>query len=181
MNISSEGIVLFLPKHTGLDFGMVYRRLRVIVLLAWKPTHVEANLYQYKVFSQNAFWSELVFVYQWLCIISYWQDGVVEIGGGVLNNAVPHEITHWGQSKISDNFADDTFKCIFNENFIISIKISLKFVPKGPWRQPCDKLLSELLISSLTYICVTRPQWVKYHSPTTCGVTQTHCERIRMH
>ena len=30
-------------------------------------------------------------------------------------------------------FADDTFKCIFlNENVRISIKISLKFVPKGP-------------------------------------------------
>ena len=30
-------------------------------------------------------------------------------------------------------FADDTFKCIFmNENVRISIKISLKFVPRGP-------------------------------------------------
>ena len=29
-------------------------------------------------------------------------------------------------------FADDIFKCIFlNENILISIKISLKFVPKG--------------------------------------------------
>ena len=29
--------------------------------------------------------------------------------------------------------ADDTFKCKFvNENDLISIKISLKFVPKGP-------------------------------------------------
>ena len=29
-------------------------------------------------------------------------------------------------------FADDIFKCIFsNENVLISIKISLKFVPKG--------------------------------------------------
>ena len=31
------------------------------------------------------------------------------------------------------HFADDTFKCIFlNENVRISIKIALKFVPKGP-------------------------------------------------
>ena len=30
------------------------------------------------------------------------------------------------------HFPDDTFKCIFfNENVLISIKISLKFVPKG--------------------------------------------------
>ena len=72
------------------------------------------------------------------------------------------------------NFADDTFKCIFlNETFRISIKISLKFVPKGPinnipalvqkmaWCQSGDKLLSEsMMVRLLTHICVTRPQWV---------------------
>ena len=53
------------------------------------------------------------------------------------------------------HFADDTFKRIFlNENVEISIKISLKFVPKGPinnipalvqvmaWRRPGDKPLT---------------------------------------
>ena len=72
-------------------------------------------------------------------------------------------------------FADDTFRCIFmNENVRISIKISLKFVPKGPinnipavvqimaWRRSGDKPLSEPMMDSLpTHICVTRPQWVK--------------------
>ena len=71
-------------------------------------------------------------------------------------------------------FADDIFKCIFlNENVWILIKISLKFVPKGPinnipslvkimaWRRPGDKPLSEPMVVSLpTYICVARPQWV---------------------
>ena len=71
-------------------------------------------------------------------------------------------------------FPDDIFKCIFsNENVWISIKISLKFVPKGPidnfpalvqimaWRRPGDKPWSEpMMISLLTHICVTRPQWV---------------------
>ena len=50
------------------------------------------------------------------------------------------------------HFPDDIFKCIFfNENVFISIKLSLKFVPKGPipnipalvqtmaWRRPGDK------------------------------------------
>ena len=54
------------------------------------------------------------------------------------------------------HFADDTFNRIFlNENMWISIKISLKFVPKGPinnipalvqimaWRRSGDKPLSE--------------------------------------
>ena len=72
-------------------------------------------------------------------------------------------------------FADDILKRIFfNENVKISIKISLKFVPKGPinnipaliqimaWRQPGDKPLSEpMMIRLPTHRCVARPQWVK--------------------
>ena len=71
------------------------------------------------------------------------------------------------------HFADDTFKLIFlNENIRISIKISLKFVPRGPinniqalfqimaWRRAGDKPLSETMMVSLpTHIGVTRPQW----------------------
>ena len=73
------------------------------------------------------------------------------------------------------HFPDDSFKCIFlNENVWISIEISQKLVPKGSinnnpalcqimaWRRPGDKPLSGLMmVSSLTHICVTRPQWVK--------------------
>ena len=73
------------------------------------------------------------------------------------------------------HFAEDIFKRIFfNENVWISIKISLKFVPKRPinkipalfqmmaWRRPGDKPLSEaMVVSLLTHKCVTRPQWVK--------------------
>ena len=72
------------------------------------------------------------------------------------------------------HFADDTFNRIYlNENFRVSIKISLKFVPKGSiynipvlvqimaWRRPGDKPLSEtMMVSLLTHISVTRPQWV---------------------
>ena len=71
------------------------------------------------------------------------------------------------------HFPDDIFKCIFlNENGRISIKMSLKIVPKGPinyipalvqimaWRRPGDKPLSEpMLVSLLMHVCVTRPQW----------------------
>ena len=75
------------------------------------------------------------------------------------------------------HFADDIFKGIFlNENVWIPIKFSLKFVPKGlinnipalvqimAWRRPGDKPLSgPMIVSLLTNICVTRPQWVKEH------------------
>ena len=73
------------------------------------------------------------------------------------------------------HFADDTFKRIFlNENVLISTKISLKFVPKGPinnipalvqimaWRRPGDKPLSEaMMVRLLMHICFARLQWVK--------------------
>ena len=78
-------------------------------------------------------------------------------------------------------FTDDVLKCIFfNENVWISLKIPMKFVPKGPinnipalvliiaWRRPGDKPLSEpMLVSVPTHIWVTRPQWVK-----TCEASQ---------
>ena len=85
------------------------------------------------------------------------------------------------------HFAGDILKCIFlNENTWISIKISLKFVPRGPinklpalvrimaWRRSGDKPLSEpMVVSLLTHICVTRPQWVK-NSNTPCNLGNTH-------
>ena len=63
------------------------------------------------------------------------------------------------------HFADDIFKCIFlNENISVSIKILLKFVPKGPinnisplvqimaWRRTGDKPLSEpVMVRLLTH------------------------------
>ena len=79
---------------------------------------------------------------------------------------------------------DDIFKCIFlNENVWISLKISLKFVPRIPinnipalvqimaWHRPGDKPLSEpMVVSLLMHICVTRPQWVN-----TLRLTQNCC------
>ena len=72
------------------------------------------------------------------------------------------------------HFADDISKYIFlYENARISLKISMKFVPNVrinnipalaqimAWRRPGDKPLSEpMVVSLLTHICATRPQWV---------------------
>ena len=81
------------------------------------------------------------------------------------------------------HFPGDIFKCIFlNENVWISVKISLKFVPKCPinniptlvqtmaWGRPGEKPLSEpIWVSLLTHICVTRSQWVKSDSGNQAG------------
>ena len=92
-----------------------------------------------------------------------------------LCRTMPYVINTLRPRKNGRHFADDIFKRIFfNKNVWISIKISLKFVPKGPinktpalfkimaWRRPGDKPLSDaMLVSLLTHKCVTRPQWVK--------------------
>ena len=81
-------------------------------------------------------------------------------------------INTFRQRETYPNYGNVIYKFIFNENAWISIKISLKFVPKGPikiflhlvqmaWRQPGDKPLSEpMVFSLLTHICVAQPQWV---------------------
>ena len=72
------------------------------------------------------------------------------------------------------HFPYDIFKWIFsNKNVWISIKISLKFVARGPinnipalvqimaWRRPGDKPLSEpMMVRWPAHICVTQSQWV---------------------
>ena len=57
----------------------------------------------------------------------------------VLETSSIHQVTHklWLNSlrprRNRCHFTDDIFKCSFlNENVLISIKISLKFIPKGP-------------------------------------------------
>ena len=90
------------------------------------------------------------------------------------------------------HFPDDISKWIFlNENVWISIKISLKFVPRGPinnipsmvqimaWCRG-DKSLSELMmVSLLTHICVTRPQWVKGKGGDQTGKPDSSCDRTQ--
>ena len=98
-------------------------------------------------------------------------------------------------------FPDDTFERIFlDENVIILIKISLKFVPNGPInnipalvqimarRRPGDKPLSEpMLVILPTHICVTRPQWVKAsrhyhgnHQEKSMSIDEAPCEAFNL-
>ena len=89
------------------------------------------------------------------------------------NDWISSRISHWGRDNMATIY-QTTFSTEFflNENVWILIKVSLKFVPKVPinnipgfvqimaWRRPGDKPLSEpMMVSLLTHICVTRPQW----------------------
>ena len=82
---------------------------------------------------------------------------------------------HNANTLSQDHCPDDIFKCIFlNGNVWLSIKNSLKFVPKCPinnisalvqimaWYWPGNKPLSEpMMVNLLKYIWFTQPQWVK--------------------
>ena len=105
-------------------------------------------------------------------IVGHWD--VIHRLSALLQLHLHHRLNTLGTRQSGRHFADDIFKYIFlNENARISLKISLKFVPKVrvnnipalvqimAWRRPCDKPLSEpMMVSLLTHICVTRPQWV---------------------
>ena len=108
---------------------------------------------------------------------------------------VTHSLNTLGPKQNGCHFADDTFKHIFlNENVRISIKISLKFVSKGPinkipslvqimaWRQTGTKPLSEPMMVRLpTHICVTRPNPLSPSifstDPSPCKTYQIHIEK----
>ena len=77
---------------------------------------------------------------------------------------MPLVLTHWGQDKMAA-ILQTTLRCIFlNENATISIKISLKLVPKDSindipsmvqimvWRWPSDKPLSEPVMFDYQHI-----------------------------
>ena len=92
-----------------------------------------------------------------------------------------HKFNTLRQRRNGQHFANNIFKPIFYiENVWIAIRISLKFVPKGPipalvqimaWHHPGDKPLSEPRMVSLpTEICITRPQWV--------NAVEYHCNMI---
>ena len=136
-----------------------------------------------KLLSDKSHWTPLMILstmvqaMAWCCraashyLRQYWSRSIFPYG---FNK--PQCVNTLRPRRNEQHFADDIFKRIFfNENVWIPIKISLKFVPKGPinnipalvqimaWRRSGDKPLSEPMMVSLPmHICVTRPQWVKH-------------------
>ena len=94
-----------------------------------------------------------------------------------------HMINTLRQRQNGRHFADIIFKWILlNENWWILIKISLRFVPRGPiddilalvqrmaWHRLGNKPLSEpMMVILMMHICITWPQWVNYVLLKTAG------------
>ena len=100
-------------------------------------------------------------------------------------------LTHWDRDKMAAISQRTISNAFFNENIQISIKISLKFVPRSPidnkpalvqimsWRQPGDKPLSEpMSVSSPMQICVNWPQCVNSIHQTLQGQPVTKPEML---
>ena len=127
----------------------------------------EFEKYTYK-FTFRSLWGQTVLQRRWEVrnplISMLWQVPLLTPGG----------YHSQGHSQNGRHFSDDIFICIFlNENVWISIKYSLKFVPKVrinnipalvqimAWRWPGDKPLSEpMMVRFPAHICITWPQWV---------------------
>ena len=139
------------------------------------------NLFAWLVFSLPWRWSQwnlsiLGFLHpEAECILKIIIHITLKHTVGLLDNTKHNHLTHWGWDKMANIF-QTTFSNAFSwkENVWIAIKISLKFVPRGlinnipasvqimAWRRPGDKPLSEpMLVSPLTHICISWPQWVK--------------------
>ena len=80
-------------------------------------------------------------------------------------------LTHWGRDKMADIYQSTFSNAFFQWKFVwIWIKISLKFVPKGPvnniptlvqimaWRRPA--IIWNKMVRLPTHMWVTWPQWV---------------------
>ena len=143
----NENCGMFILISEKFDFiGSINNKPALIQIMAW--CKIDSKHYQ------NQYWPSLLIH---ICIT--WPQWV--------NTLRPRQNGR--------HFPNDTFKRIFlNENARISIKISLRFVPKSPinnipalvqimaWRRPGIKPLSEpMMVRLLTHICVTWPQWVK--------------------
>ena len=104
-----------------------------------------------------------------LCLGCY-----IPFKAGNIEETAYRTLTHWGWYEMGTIF-QKTFSNGFSwmKMYEFPLKISLKFVPKGlinyipalgqimAWCQPDNKSLSEpMMVSSLTHICVTWPQWV---------------------
>ena len=111
-----------------------------------------------------------------LCLVTYICVGELVIIGedSGLSSVRQQAIFNTLRPKQNDRHFPDDIQMHFLEWRYISVKISLEFVPKGQinnipslvqimaWRRLGDKPLSEpMMVSLMTQIWVTRPQWVK--------------------
>ena len=154
-------------SHTWFELDSFKDNNQVIIIRAcarwqrWQPqsytrththTHTHTHIYIY------------IYIYTYIYTYQPWScKRVVKLSHGEKKKQAQCFFNSSSPGQNGRYFADDIFKRIFvNENFSILIKISLKFVPKGPiannpslveimaWRRIGDKPLSEPMLTQFT-------------------------------
>ena len=180
--------VISIAIHMHLPYLCEYTYIEYILLFDIKQPRLQCiyacTYWMYIVYSSSDIYYSITWTggswLVWLC--EMWFDSPYCTDMLAFNTLRPR--------RNGRHFAGDTFKYIFlNENVIISVEISLKFVPKGQinnisalvqiiaWRRPGAKPLSEpMMVILWTHICVTRPQWVNpfMSDPLLNGLHSTH-------
>ena len=197
LDVASANIVRFITETALIDFLFInpYTNSLALHWYIWNGSHSSSVIYPCILMA-------FVWLPNWYELILFWYNVITT------NSIFCHPyynsstVTATGRPSFNTlrarqdgrHFPDDIFKRIFlNKNVWILIKISLKFILKGPiknipalveimaWRRPGNKPLSQpMMVSLLTHICVTRPQWVNqfpfwinngfpgYHKSITC-------------
>ena len=128
--------------------------LRGVVVFTWEQFHNKRSRY-------------LSLIWVWKLLIKHYN----RISHGPMNTLRPRQDGRHFQTTFSDGFS-------WMKLYEFRTKISLKFVPSGPinnipalfqimaWCRSGDMTLSEpMMVSLLTHICITRPQWVSIWIP----------------
>ena len=117
ISVSKISKVLLLGNKKFLNqvLQKVYHSVQIVTCLSRSNLSFRSSCYLFTMLFK-CLWLLICYIY-W-SIIQWWYSGFVLI----------IHLTHWGRY-----FLYNIFKCIFlNENVWFFIKISLKFVPKGP-------------------------------------------------
>ena len=88
-----------------------------------------------------------------------------------------HWLSYWGPDKMAA-FPQTTISNAFSWMKMFKLRLRFLWINNIPsfvqimaWCKPGDKPLSEpIMVSLLTHICVTRPQWVKLLLTQDCGI-----------
>ena len=153
--------------------GLMRARNKYLVFGAWRSNYIAQylwDIFNYLFAQDTCLWLKSPHI-TGQTVPFRWPDDVIQ-------NDATRALNTLRPRQNGCRFTDEFWKYIFlNENAWISIIISLKFVPKDPnnnmsalfqimaWRRPGDKPLSEpMMVSLLTHICVTQPQWISVSS-----------------
>ena len=113
---------LVLLSRTLYRFDVWYQVMAITVAVAWSTICWPIMVSSLIMTSKNAIKLLILSQTSTVHTVAVWEW---------INNFIPPLLTHWGRGKMA-TISQTTLSIFLNENVRMSIKISLKFVSKGP-------------------------------------------------